>query len=54
MKRLRRKIEYSFEETPGGGRVVIYAADEKSLAAIHKFLRFQIEKHRTGDPTPIH
>jgi hypothetical protein len=54
MKRLRDKIAYSFEETRGGGRVVICAADEESLAAIHKFLQFQIEEHRTGDPSPAH
>ena len=54
MKRLSEKMEYSFQETPGGGRVVIYAADEEPLAAIHKFLLFQIEDHRTGDPTPVH
>jgi len=51
MKQLREKIEYSFEETAAGGRVVITAADQESLAAIHKFLRFQIEEHKTGDPT---
>ena len=53
MKRLREKIRYSFEETPTGGRVVIATADKDSLTAIHKFLRFQIEEHKTGDPTEI-
>lgn len=54
MKRLREKIRYSFEETPTGGHVVIATADKESVIAIHKFLRFQIEKHKTGDPTEIH
>jgi hypothetical protein len=51
MKRLREKIRYSFEQTPSGGRVVIATTDKEALAAIHKFLRFQIEEHKTGDPT---
>lgn len=51
MKRLREKIRYSFEETAKGGRVVIVAPDEESISAVHKFLRFQIEEHKTGDPT---
>jgi hypothetical protein len=53
MKRLREKIRYSFEETPAGGRVVIATPDKESLTAIHKFLRFQIEEHKTGDPTDV-
>ncbi len=53
MKRLREKIHYSFEETPTGGRVVIATADKESLIAIHKFIRFQIDEHKTGDPTVV-
>jgi hypothetical protein len=54
MKRLREKISYSFEETSTGGRVAIATADKEALAAIHKFLRFEIEEHKTGDPTQVH
>jgi hypothetical protein len=50
MKRLRNDIQYSFEETPNGGRVVISSANKEAIEAIHKFLRFQIEEHKTGDP----
>ena len=53
MKRLREKIRYSYEETAAGGRVVIATGDQESVAAIHKFLRFQIEEHKTGDPTEV-
>lgn len=53
MKRLRDKIKYSYSETPNGGRVVISTADPDALAAIHQFLRFQIQEHETGDPTHI-
>jgi hypothetical protein len=50
MKRLQKEIRYSFEETPKGGRVVISSANKEALEAIHRFLRFQIEEHKTGDP----
>jgi hypothetical protein len=51
MNKLREQISYSFAETPNGGRVVISSTDEEALTAIHRFLRFQIEEHKTGDPT---
>jgi hypothetical protein len=53
MKRLRKKISYSFEETPNGGQVVLSTSDGMALAAIHKFLSFQIQEHKTGDQTMI-
>jgi hypothetical protein len=54
MKQLREKIHYSFEETPAGGRVVITTVNQDAIVAIHKFLRFQIEEHKTGDPAEVH
>jgi hypothetical protein len=53
MKKLREQIHYSFEETPNGGRVVISSTNKEALTVIHSFLRFQIEEHKTGDPTEI-
>ena len=53
MKRLRKDIQYSFAETPNGGRVVISSANKEALEAIHRFLRFQIEEHKTGDPMEV-
>lgn len=53
MQRQKEKIQYRFEETAGGGRVVISAADKKALRAIQNFLRFQITEHKTGDPLSI-
>jgi hypothetical protein len=50
MKQLRKNIRYAYEETPNGGRVIISSSDKEALAAIHRFLRFQIEEHKTGDP----
>jgi hypothetical protein len=53
MKRLNQKIDYSFQESPSGGRVVITTSDPAALTAIHKFLLFQIDEHHTSDPTVI-
>jgi hypothetical protein len=54
MKRLAQKIRYTYEETPKGGRVVIASDDPEARAAVHEFLKFQIEEHRTGDPVELH
>lgn len=51
MRRLQKEIQYTFEESPSGGRVVISSANQDAVEAIHKFLKFQIEEHKTGDPT---
>lgn len=53
MKRKKAVIEWKYEEIPAGGRVWITTKDPEALAAIHEFLRFQIEDHRTGDPTEV-
>jgi hypothetical protein len=53
MKRLAALISYSVEETPSGGRVVVTVSDPKALDAVHRFLRFQIEDHRTGDSLEV-
>lgn len=53
MARLKGEIRYRFEETALGGRVNIASANPEARAAIHEFLRAQIEDHRTGDPAEI-
>ena len=53
MKLSKEKIRYSYEAIDGGGRVRLEASDPIALAAIHDFLRFQINDHRTGDPLAI-
>jgi hypothetical protein len=52
MTRLKDRITYQYEETPAGGRVRIVTRDTEALAAIHAFLDFQIEEHRTGIRMP--
>jgi hypothetical protein len=53
MKRRASSIGYSYEDLPGGGRVLISTADADARDAIHDFLRFQIQEHGTGDPTTV-
>lgn len=53
MKSEKAKIDYSFEETKKGGRVIIKTKDPKALQAVHDFLRFQIHEHETGDPAEV-
>ena len=53
MKRLQKQIRYSFEERPNGGRVAISSTDRDAPTAIHKFLRFQIQEHKTGDSVEV-
>ena len=53
MKRLATAIDYRVEETPSGARVVVESRNRRAIAAIHEFLRFQIEDHRTGDSAAV-
>src|SRR5271155_1359827 len=49
MKRLKADISYEYVATERGARVDISTKNPEALAAIHDFLRFQIEEHQTGD-----
>ncbi len=53
MEAKRGAIAYSFEATQDGGRVRITTTDSEALEAIHQFLVFQIQDHRTGDSGSI-
>ena len=53
MKELRDAISYRYEELPEGGRVRITTANARALDAVHRFLEFQIDEHKTGDSTKI-
>jgi hypothetical protein len=53
MTRLKSEIAYSYESTQRGGRVSMTTANAEALAAIHDFLRFQIQDHRTGDSLDV-
>jgi hypothetical protein len=53
MKRLRDVIQYKLETTETGARIHISTSNAEALEAIHKFLRFQIVDHQTGDSTQV-
>ena len=53
MKWLKTEITYHAEDTPRGAQVRITTKDPEALSAIHRFLRFQIEDHRTNDPLEV-
>lgn len=53
MQRLKDEIKYEFEDDKRGGRVRISTKNSEALAAIHEFLRFQIEEHKTGDSLKV-
>jgi hypothetical protein len=49
----KSKISWKYEELPDGARVSATTRDATALSAVHEFLRFQIEDHRTGDPEKV-
>jgi hypothetical protein len=53
MRSRKNQIQYRFEESKLGGRVVIASSDPEALAAIHDFLSFQIREHKTGDSLTV-
>ena len=53
MKRLARRIRYQYEDVDSGGRIRMTSTDPKALAAIHDFMKFQVNEHRTTDSGEI-
>jgi hypothetical protein len=53
MQRLKSKIQYGYEEKPGGGVVRIQSKDRSAIEAVHSFLQYQINEHATGDPSTV-
>jgi hypothetical protein len=49
MQRLKAEIKYEFQKTDRGGTVRITTSNSEARKAVHEFLRFQIDDHRTGD-----
>jgi hypothetical protein len=50
MRERASAIAYAYSSTARGGVVTIATADPAALAAVHEFLRFQVDDHGTGDP----
>ncbi|MFP5261785.1 MAG: hypothetical protein ACLGJB_07755 [Blastocatellia bacterium] len=53
MTRMKSEIAYKYEDMGRGGRVRISTKNPEALAAIHEFLRFQIQDHQTGDSLEV-
>jgi len=53
MGELRDQIRYQYVETNSGAQVRIRSENPRALKAVHKFLRFQITDHETGDPLTV-
>lgn len=49
MKQLHDRIEIRYESLSDGARIRMVTRDADALAALHKFMKFQIVEHRTGD-----
>ncbi|HEY0144230.1 MAG TPA: hypothetical protein VGF48_25315 [Thermoanaerobaculia bacterium] len=49
MLELLGEIDWKYEEVERGARVRIRTRNARAREAIHAFLRFQIDDHRTGD-----
>src|SRR5438552_10469259 len=49
MKRLKTTLSYAAENLSSGGRVRITTSNPEAQSAVHDFLRFQIQEHRSGD-----
>ena len=53
MQALKSDISYNVQHIDAGGRLFLASKNPKAVAAIHDFLKFQIEDHGTGDPTGV-
>lgn len=53
MEKLHSDIHYQYQQTDSGAKIVIATPNPKALQAVHEFLRFQIDEHRTGDRTEV-
>jgi hypothetical protein len=50
---LKAKVAWKYVETAKGGRVDIVTTDPAALSAVHAFLKYQIEDHKTGDAVTV-
>jgi hypothetical protein len=49
LKRLGPAVHYTVQPLERGAQVRLSASSQEGVEAIHEFLRFQIQDHRTGD-----
>ena len=53
MRAKKSSIVYRYSDIEGGGAVRITTSDAAALDAIHRFMKFQIDEHKTGDTTGV-
>jgi hypothetical protein len=53
MAERKDRLHYQYVETPNGGRVNIVTTDPQALDAVHAFLKYQIDEHKTGDSKAV-
>jgi hypothetical protein len=53
LEKLKGQVTYKYEQIDNGGRVRIRTKNADALKAVHEFLRFQIEDHKTRDPREV-
>ena len=53
LQKRKAEVRYEFTQTNQGGIIRITTQNGEALNAIHEFLRFQIQDHRTGDSTEV-
>ncbi len=49
MAQLKDQLHWELQQTPRGAKIIVTADNKPALDAVHDFLRFQIEDHKTGD-----
>jgi len=54
MTKLKDQLHWDLQETPREALLVVTADNKPALDALHAFLRFQIQDHRTGDCPMVH
>src|SRR5262249_25075830 len=53
MQKFKQEITYKPQKLSNGARLNIRTDSPVAVAAIHDFLKFQIEDHNTGDPGTV-
>lgn len=48
MARMKDRITYAYSELPRGGQIRVTATEHEALHAIHEFMAFQRQDHRSG------
>ena len=54
MQKMKDEIRYQFRKSRQGGKLRISSSNPTAIEAIHRFLKFQIQEHQTGDRTALH